>query len=244
MLGKYIEIPDSIDSLFNRCMYDTNTREAWLINKDGKVVKLIPSSNENPGIKDLMDKYAVADAKDNEIIAALEKKGVKHLSKPITKEEIEYKKAISRINSRKFYLREKIQKELEFCNSQSENMEPVKSNAPVQPELNLSQDENHHLLDWWNCQFGSNYFKITRGFLGYLPNTNPQIQGGEFLLPIEEIRKNDQMKYYKFKGKLSSFKSLATHLSITDRSNRLTDTQFNALLQSIPQVVIEIIPSK
>lgn len=111
MTQQYVPIPDSLTSLLGRRLMDINTKEIFLINTNGQVMKMIPIAKNgllsSPDKKIDINKYIESNTRDIAIITELKRKGVKHVSKPTTDDELEYKRARNRINRRKAYLKER-----------------------------------------------------------------------------------------------------------------------------------------
>jgi hypothetical protein len=111
MAQYYIPVPDSFNSILGKRLMELNTKEIFSIGMDGQVMKIVPVVKDgllsSPDKKIDMNKYIESNSRDIEIITQLERRGVRHVSKPTTPDELEYKRARNRINRRKAYLKER-----------------------------------------------------------------------------------------------------------------------------------------
>lgn len=114
MEQQYIPVLDSFNTLLGRRLMDINTKELFLINIDGQVMKMVPVAKDgllsSPDKKIDANKYIDANAKDAAIITELEKRNIKHVANPTTPDEWDYKRARNRINRRKAYVKERAEK--------------------------------------------------------------------------------------------------------------------------------------
>lgn len=279
MAQHYIPVPDSFNSLLGKYIMDINTKEIFLITRDGQVMKMVPVAKN--GLLSSSDKkidanrYIESNAQDIEIITQLERKGVKHVSRPTTSDELEYKRARNRINRRKAYLKERAQHlnislpsnddvknaalsikiqdynpELQLPHQNNSN-EQVKSFQIQQTsipsskiELNIISNDAKPIIDWWNGNFGLNYIRLRKGYLGKTTEKIPMLGECEieYFMPNDDI--NIAMTYKEFQNKLDSYYKLSRNISIEDRLDRIENTEFREINVHKNEFTIEIIETQ
>jgi hypothetical protein len=255
----YVPVSELFNSILGKHLMDINTKEIFSIGMDGQVMKIVPVVKDgllsSPDKKIDINKYIESNSRDIEIITQLERRGVRHVSKPTTPDELEYKRARNRINRRKAYLKERAEQlnislpsnndikhgvqlintqnncsEVQVIPQQSFEMEAQERFMTQSNQLNtefINTNENKSITYWWNQHFGLNYIKLRKGYLARIKEKVPMLGECEieYFIPNEDIMPNVLIQYSEFQNKLNSYHRLARNLNINDRLDRVDNTQ-------------------